>query len=79
MIAQRTSRAEPRVSFTVAVPVYNEVQVRERLHGLVTEACGKAGGTYPVLYVNHGSPDGTAQVLRRMAALEVEDGAAERG
>jgi hypothetical protein len=55
------------------------VQVLERLHGLVTEACGKAVGTYPVLYVNDGSPDGTAHVLRCMAALEVEDGAAERG
>jgi dolichol-phosphate mannosyltransferase len=70
MIAHWPARPESPVSLTVAIPVYNEEHVLERLHALVSEACRRAGGSYEILYVNDGSRDGTGRVLGRLAAAD---------
>jgi glycosyltransferase involved in cell wall biosynthesis len=54
----------------VAIPVFNEEHVLDRLHALVTDACRRAGGSCEVLYVNDGSRDGTAGVLGRLARAD---------
>jgi dolichol-phosphate mannosyltransferase len=58
------------VSFTVALPVYNEVAILERLHELLTEACSRTGSSYEILYVNDGSTDATPQALARLCAQD---------
>jgi dolichol-phosphate mannosyltransferase len=58
------------VGLTVAVPVYNEAGILDRLHGLLTQACSRAGEPYELLFVDDGSTDDTAQVLRRLAASD---------
>ncbi|NIR53132.1 glycosyltransferase family 2 protein [candidate division KSB1 bacterium] len=55
------------VSFTVALPVYNEAAILKHLHSLITKACVEAGGSYEVLYINDGSNDGTSEILRKLA------------
>src|SRR6185436_7135899 len=56
--------------FTVAMPVYNEEAVIDRLHERVSAACAEAGGSYEVLYFDDGSRDRTASVLERLAARD---------
>jgi len=68
--ADGVPRPSPRVTFTVALPVYNEEAVLERLHAALTEACLKTGETYEILYVNDGSRDRTSDALQFLAARD---------
>ncbi len=59
--------SDPPVSFTVALPVYNESAVLEQLHTQLTDACRQVGVSYEILYVDDGSRDGSGQILERLA------------
>jgi dolichol-phosphate mannosyltransferase len=54
-------------SFTVALPVFNEAAVLPRLHTSLTSACRETAASYEILYVDDGSSDGTAEILRQLA------------
>ncbi|MDR0405857.1 MAG: glycosyltransferase family 2 protein [Clostridiales bacterium] len=53
--------------YSVIVPVYNEEAVIEEAHKRLTAVMRSVGGAYELLYVNDGSGDGTARILRRLA------------
>lgn len=56
------------VSFTVAIPVYNEEGILKRLHSLITKACADFEDNYEILYINDGSRDSTGEILRQLSA-----------
>lgn len=66
-MTSQSIRTHSSVSFTIALPVYNEEAILERLHGLLTDACHRVGQDYEILYVNDGSRDGTPAVLHKLA------------
>jgi glycosyltransferase involved in cell wall biosynthesis len=55
---------EPTLS--VVVPVHNEAACLPRFHARLSEALSAIGATWEVVYVNDGSTDGTATVLRAL-------------
>ena len=57
-----------RQLLSVVVPCYNEQEVIEQTHGRLVDALSKIGIDYEILYVNDGSRDETAAILRRIAA-----------
>jgi len=62
---------EPRdVTFSFICPVYNEQEGLEAFHRRLTAAAGKLGEPYEVIYVNDGSTDESAAVVRRIQAAD---------
>jgi len=48
---------------SVVLPVYNEVEILERLHARVSHAVRRAAMPYEIIYVNDGSTDGSGELL----------------
>jgi len=56
----------PRVGTTLVIPVYNERDNLDPLHGELGAALSTLADPYEILFVDDGSTDGSAEVLRRM-------------
>ena len=54
------------VEYSVIIPVYNEQEVLETTWKRLTETMRGVGGTYELLFVDDGSRDGSAAILRRI-------------
>ena len=56
---------------TILIPFYNEVEVIDRTHGVLSEELQKfTGESFELLYVNDGSRDGTLEKMRHIAAKD---------
>jgi glycosyltransferase involved in cell wall biosynthesis len=55
---------------SIILPVLNERDNLETLHGRITDAVKLLGRDYEVIYVDDGSTDGSWDVLRRLAAAD---------
>lgn len=53
--------------YSVIVPCYNEEAVLRETHKRLTQTLSRMDGTYEIVYVNDGSRDGTADILRELA------------
>jgi dolichol-phosphate mannosyltransferase len=60
----------PEIS--IVVPTYNEEESLVPLTSAITEALATLGMSYELLFVDDGSGDNTAQVLRELAAKQLE-------
>ncbi len=60
----------PRVGTTLVIPVYNEQDNLVPLHAELAAAMRSAADPYEILFVDDGSTDGSAEVLRRMRATD---------
>ena len=58
------------VTFSFVVPVFNEQDGLEEFYRRLTTAAAALGETYEIIFVNDGSIDETAAVLRRLAAAD---------
>lgn len=58
------------VDLSVVVPVYNEAESLEPLHREISGVLAGCGRAYQIIYVDDGSTDGSADLLRR---LQVDD------
>jgi len=58
--------AGPRPALSVVVPVYNEEAVLAEFHRRLRAAAAAIDGGFELVYVDDGSSDGTAHVLRRL-------------
>jgi len=56
------------ITFSFICPVYNEQEGLEAFHRRLTAAAAKLGEPYEVIYVNDGSTDESAAVVRRIQA-----------
>lgn len=54
------------VFLSVVIPMYNEEEVIEATYGRLTEALKPIGETYELVFVNDGSRDSTAKIVRRL-------------
>lgn len=54
------------VEYSVIIPVYNEQEVLETTWKRLTETMRGVGGTYELLFIDDGSRDGSATILRRI-------------
>lgn len=54
--------------FSVIVPCYNEEEVIQETHKRLTRVMKEMGEAYEILYVDDGSRDGTARLLREIAS-----------
>jgi dolichol-phosphate mannosyltransferase len=59
--------AEERVTFSVAVPVYNEVQSLRELYSRVREVMDSLGERWELILVDDGSDDGSRAVIAELA------------
>jgi undecaprenyl-phosphate 4-deoxy-4-formamido-L-arabinose transferase len=62
--------AEP-VEVSIVVPLYNEAANIEELHARVTAVLGARARAFEIIYVDDGSADATADMLRRLHAADV--------
>ncbi len=61
-------RRDPsRPLMTVVVPVYNEEECLDALHGRLTEVLSAVGDDYEILLVNDGSRDRSLSIIHRLA------------
>jgi dolichol-phosphate mannosyltransferase len=60
--------AGPRPAVSVVIPVYNEERSLDELHSRLRATLEGMGATYELVFVDDGSRDGSADVLRRLAA-----------
>lgn len=51
---------------SVVIPLYNEQESLEPLHGELTEVLNQLGNPYELIFVNDGSNDGSSAVLERI-------------
>lgn len=54
------------VDLSVVVPVYDEAESLEALHRELSSVLAGCGKAYQIIYVDDGSTDGSAEVLRRL-------------
>ena len=54
------------ITCTVVVPVYNEQEILRESHRRLTETMAACGVSYELLFVNDGSADGSAGILREL-------------
>jgi dolichol-phosphate mannosyltransferase len=62
--------SNPEITFSFAVPLFNEQDGLEQFHARLTAAAAELGESYEIVYVNDGSTDETAAVLERMRAAD---------
>lgn len=72
MSAERHPRAAARAfpTVSVVVPVFNERGTLEQLHREVSEVLQGLGCTLDLIFIDDGSTDGSADVMRRLAAAD---------
>lgn len=58
------------LTFSFICPVYNEQEGLEMFHGRLTAVAAKLGEPYEVIYVNDGSSDESAAVVRRIQSTD---------
>ncbi|RMD81884.1 MAG: glycosyltransferase [Candidatus Dadabacteria bacterium] len=56
------------MDLSIVIPVYNERENLEQLHGEILAAVRPLGLSYEVIYVDDGSTDGSREILRRIHA-----------
>jgi glycosyltransferase involved in cell wall biosynthesis len=61
---------DPRVTFSVLVPVFNEEGNVEALTARVVAAMERLGESFELVFVDDGSSDRTPQLLRRLASAD---------
>jgi len=59
-----------RVTCSVVIPVYNEQEIIVESHRRLTEAMQKSGVSYELIFVNDGSADDSAELLRGICASD---------
>jgi glycosyltransferase involved in cell wall biosynthesis len=64
------TEAEPEISLSLVVPVFNEEGNVVSLFGELTRVARELGGSYEIVFVNDGSQDAT---LERLRALQAQD------
>lgn len=62
--------AGPRPALSVVVPVYNEEAVLPEFHRRLSAAAAAIGGGCELVYVDDGSTDATARILRELHAAD---------
>ena len=62
------TEAEPEISLSLVVPVFNEEGNVVSLFGELTQVARELGGTYEIVFVNDGSRDATLERLRVLQA-----------
>jgi len=65
-----TRKPQPECLVSVVLPLYNEADVLEKLHELVTAALDEADCRREIIFVNDGSTDGSDEILDRLAAAD---------
>ena len=55
------------MDYTIIIPVYNEEEVILTCHERLTAVMAKLSGTYELLYINDGSKDSSADIIRILA------------
>jgi polyisoprenyl-phosphate glycosyltransferase len=60
----RSEKQMPKTEVSVIVPCYNEQEVVEHTHRRLTSTLGKVVSSYEIIYVDDGSSDRTAELLR---------------
>lgn len=56
--------------FSIIVPVYNEASCLDELHRRITEVMNSLGDDWELVFVDDGSQDGSAEIIRRLAASD---------
>ena len=62
------TEAEPEISLSLVVPVFNEEGNVVSLFGELTQVARELGGSYEIVFVNDGSQDATLERLRALQA-----------
>ncbi|MFQ6038024.1 MAG: glycosyltransferase family 2 protein [Candidatus Aminicenantales bacterium] len=57
---------EPHLDLSLVVPVYNEAHNLPELHREITAACAELKKSYEILFVDDGSTDSSAEVLKKL-------------
>jgi len=58
------------MDISVVIPVFNEAENISPLHAEITDALGKTGKTYEIIFVNDGSTDATADEILKTRAVD---------
>lgn len=58
------------MKISIVTPIYNEVENIPRLYSELKEVFSRIGGEYEIIAINDGSKDGSADVLRTIAAKD---------
>jgi glycosyltransferase involved in cell wall biosynthesis len=67
----RGSGGEPRgLSLSVVIPVYNEEENLDRLHGQLHAVLSRLGVSYEILFVDDGSEDASAEILHKLSSID---------
>jgi len=64
------SESSKSVKYSIVVPVYNEQESITPFYGRVREVVDNIGRPFEIVFVNDGSSDRTAQVLRELASVD---------
>jgi len=54
------------IGLSVIIPVFNEEEVLRKAYSRITQVMEACGEDYELLFVDDGSTDGTASVLRKL-------------
>jgi polyisoprenyl-phosphate glycosyltransferase len=64
------SRARPRPTLSLVVPVFNEISILPEFHQRAAAALRACCETYEIIFVDDGSTDGSLEELRRLAGAD---------
>lgn len=56
----------------IVIPVYNEIEIIERLHSRVTSVCRKIERSFRIVYIDDGSGDGTPEWIADNAIADAD-------